>query len=158
MALDVFTTVDLTRSDAGFGSNANVKDGTIEIYVKAANGEVGTAIAANYAVPLSDNSNYEGSLTQDFLVHLATNLAAGLLLLKQYEGQSGDMEDLALAKIESSRSQLKEIQKGTRALVGYDGAVLTQSKKNTSANTGPISGFPDNTDECRPVFGMDDVF
>jgi len=158
MALDIFTTTELTREEAGFSANANVTDPVIEQYVKAANGEVATGIAANYTVPLSANANFAGSATEDYLEQLATTLAAGLLLLKQYEGSGGDMVDLALAKIESARGQLKEIQKGTRALVGTDGVKLQQSASNSSSNTGPISGFPDNTDDSGHQFGMDDVY
>ena len=97
MALDAFTTEPLVREDAGFSGNSNVTDDIINQYVNAANGEVSTSIASNYVVPLSTNDNYANSSTQNYLQYLATNLAAGLLLLKQYEGQGGDMVELALA-------------------------------------------------------------
>ncbi len=154
MALDAFTTVVKTRADAGFANNANVLDATIQLYVDASNGEMATALAARYTVPLSGNSNYSGSLTEDYLENLATTLASGLLLLRQYEGQGGDMEDLAIAKIESARAQLKEIQRGTRALIGTDGAEL--DLRNSALNA--IEGFPLSSTDNPSIYDMGDKF
>lgn len=144
MALDTFTTQSLVRADAGFTNNTNVTDGVIEVYVAAANGEVSSALAGKYVLPLSGNDNYSGSLTESYLQQLTTNLGAGLLLLKQYEGQGGEMDDLAIAKIESSRSQIKEIVRGDRKLVGGDGVLL----QTLSAGQTAISGYP-NKDTVR---------
>lgn len=154
MALDSFTTIELTRADAGFANNTNITDPTIEVFVKAANGEMNTAIAGRYVVPLSNDSQYSGSLAESYLKNLATSLASGLLMLRQYEGQGGDMEDLALAKIRSVRTQLKEIQKGMRVLIGTDGNEF--DLRNSSRQS--IDGFPESATANPSVFSMDDVY
>jgi len=154
MALDQFTTVALTRAEAGFANNANVTDPVIQVFVDAANGEVASNLSNRYYLPLSNNTNYASSLTESYLKQLTTNLAAGLLLLRQYEGMGGDMDDLALAKIQSSRSQLREIQKGERILVGSDGSPLLA----VSAGSNSISGHPNNTTERTNRVGINDVF
>lgn len=154
MALDTFTTTALVRADAGFTNNANVTDAIIEVYVNAANGEIASALAGRYLLPLSQNANYTNSLTQSYLQQLATNLGAGLLLLKQFEGQGGEMDDLAIAKIESSRAQIKEIVKGERKLVGSDGAMLAVLAAGQTA----ISGYPDNTTVRTNRIDIEDRF
>lgn len=153
MALNAFTTTDLTRADAGFTNNSDVTDATILLHVNAANGEVNTAIGGRYTLPFS-GSSYTGSLTEGYLKQLATTLAAGFLLLKQYEGMGGAMEDLAIAKIESARSQLKEIQKGARSLIDSDGNEF--DLRNSSRSS--IDGFPNDSEANPSVYDMDDKF
>ena len=152
--LDTFTTVEDTRKEAGFSNNTNITDSDIQPYVDGANGEVITAIATKYVLPLSNNAGYTGSSTENYLKSLTTNLAGGLLLLRQYEGTGGDMEDLAIAKISNARSQIQEIQKGTRFLIGSDGAEFAYRDSAINVARG-ISG---DFDGLSPKFTMDDIY
>ena len=141
--MDTYTDATKTRREAGFLNNANV-DTTLDIEpcVKSANSEVAGAISARYNVPLSSNTNYTGSTAQYYLEKLATQLAASELLLQQYEGQGGDLLDMATKKMQWVRDELLAIRNGSVLLLGTDGAELSLKQSALSA----ITGFPKNAD------------
>jgi len=144
MAAEVFTTATLTRRDAGFENNTNIIDATdIEPSVKSANGEIEGCVGSRYVLPLSANTNYTGSAAENFLVELATQLAAGELQMQQFEGQGGSILRMAQDKIDTVREKLKA---GKITLVDTAGVELALLKSALSA----VSGFPLNSDMTDP--------
>jgi len=147
MAAEVFTTATLTRRDAGFENNTNIIDATdIEPSVKSANGEIEGCVGSRYVLPLSANTNYTGSAAENFLVELATQLAAGELQMQQFEGQGGSILRMAQDKIDTVREKLDNLKAGKITLVDTAGVELALLKSALSA----VSGFPLNSDMTDP--------
>ena len=147
MAAEVFTTATLTRREAGFENNTDIEDSTdIEPNVKSANAEISGCIGARYVLPLSDNTNYPLSAALNFLVELATQLAASEVVLQQYEGQGGEMLRMASAKIKLVRDKMEKLKSGKILLIDSEGDELSLIESALSA----VSGFPLNSDLTNP--------
>lgn len=157
MALDVFTTAVLTRRSAGFENNTDVTDANdLNIFVNSANAEVFSSVVQRYTLPLSDNTNYSGSPAENLLIETATELAGGLALYRQYEGQGGDFSDMGIAKIKQAREVLKKIRLGTIRLLDTDGVELGQVSSGVSA----LDGFPNDASDTdtEPKVSINDVY
>ncbi len=147
MAAEVFTTVTLTRREAGFENNTDVKDTEdIEPSVDSANGEIEGCVGSRYTLPLSDNTNYTGSGAESFLVELATQLAAGELQMQQFEGMGGNILRTAQDKIDLVREKMEKLKAGKIMLVDTEGVELSLVESALSA----VSGFPKNSDLTDP--------
>jgi len=134
---------------AGMENNPHIsEDNDITLYIKSAEAEVKSAISLRYSLPLSDNDYYSGSSAEYLLQDLARNLAAGLLMQRQYKSQGGSLETLADSKVEYARELIKRIAGicgncPKILLIGTDNNELATA----DTNSGGITGFPNNSDD-----------
>ena len=99
-----FVTLALVRDEAGFTGNANITDAKVEEYLQAAESEVKSFIGRRYTLPLEE--------VPDLIEEVAKQLAAGLLLLKEYgEEAEGTTKDGKM-KISWARKRLLQISRG----------------------------------------------
>lgn len=135
------TTLAKVRSEAGFTNNTNIDDtNDVTPHTEDAEGEVYSAVSQIYTLPLSDNSYWADSPGEAFLSGITTRLAAGLLMLKMYEGQGGVILEKANEKVDRAREQLKMILDRTFVLIDSQGNEIAT---RDSALTG-LSGLPNS--------------
>lgn len=159
---DFFTDESAVRIEAGIADNSNIDDDTrVTPAVEAANAELFNAVSTRYTTPLSDQTGYEGSMTEKFLKKLATQLGACYVNRALYPGQGGDIAESIESICESAEDKLEQIRTGERKLILDDG---NEIPVRDGANNAP-SGFPLNTDledsaspTNIPSFSTQDVF
>jgi hypothetical protein len=154
MALTSFTDIANVKRSSGFTNNSNIVDSLVEPYVSAANSEVNQAIATRYKLPLSVNPLYAGSVAESALKNIATNLAAGFLMMQQYGDAGGEMSESAIINVRFARNQLKMINSGENILLGTGGEQLILRESSLMSP----KGFPSSNTANPPKFTMDQKF
>lgn len=154
MALTNFTDIANVKRESGFTNNSNIVDSLVSPHVKAANAEVNMAVAARYSVPLTANTTYANSMSEDYLEQVASSLGAGFLMMQQYGDAGGEMSDSAIAKINFARGQIKKINDGSIVLVGTGGEQLSLRESSLMSP----KGFPSSNTANPPKFTMDQKF
>ncbi len=147
------TTLARVRSEAGFTNNANINDTSdIAPHAEHADGEVLILVGQRYTLPLSENTYWADSPARYMLEGITTNYAAGLLMLKVYEGQGGAMTELAKEKISRAKEHFDLLLKGGIILLGNDGIEL---RKNSEI----ASGLPStNENDEKAKVSINNVF
>lgn len=128
------------RKHAGLAGNYNYSDLNIEAKRSQAENEIKSAIAARYVLPLS----YVPSLIN----RICILLAAGYI---DYEELGAEGEGAKW--LGEARALLKAIREGRQLLLDADDAELTRV-----ANTGQLSGYPNDVCEDRAKTTMDKTF
>ena len=135
------------KKDAGMEDNPRIsEERDVAIHVKAAEAELESAIAIRYSLPLSSNTYYTGSKAESLLEEIAKMLASGLLMMRQYKGQGGSLENDAKSKIEYARDMINRITGISQPkilLVGTDGSEISTIDSGKMS----ITGFPNNVDD-----------
>ncbi len=140
---DVFTDNSAVRIESAVENNNEIDDNKhVEPCVDAANAEVFNAVSTRYTTPLSDQTGYEGSMSERFLVKLATQLGACYLQRMMFQGQGGDIAESTEDMCEMVEKKLEDIRSGDRKLILDDGNELPVRDGALNSPT----GFPLNTD------------
>jgi hypothetical protein len=146
MALETFTTVELTRIEGGWQNNALITDAILQPNVDSANAEIESCVGVRYVVPLSSNTNYSGSYAENLLKELATQLAASETQLQEYEGQGGSLMRMHQNRVDHIRGKLQDLKSGKIPLYDTAGVELALKEAALSA----VTGFPKNSDMTDP--------
>ena len=139
-----FTDSDKVRREAGFTNNTYIDD-TLDVkpHIDDAESVVISSLSQRYTLPLSDNAYWSGSSGEQVVIAICTLLASARLLLQQYEGQGGDMSEMAYKKLGEVKGRLKMIEDGRLKLFGTDNEELQVHSTQRSA----ITSYPDSDAE-----------
>ena len=130
------------KRQAGLVENPYVSDVDIERKREAAENEIDSAIGHLYSLPLSE--------IPALIENTTVLLAAGYLDYQEFGSESGGVKWLGEA-----RGILKNIEKGTRRLLGSDKAELTR------LSGGRLKGYPDSDcedEDCDRIFSVEDEY
>lgn len=139
-----YTTLVKVREEAGLTGNTNIADSIVQIYQDAAEDEIDGVLLKRYSLPLSE--------VPSDLATMATLLAAGLLLLKEYGPEAEGTTKDGQMKVDTARDWLKRIADGSQLLIGADSAELGQSSSLR------IDGLPIDEDDDEAKFKIDEKF
>lgn len=120
------------RNEAGLNNAQFVTDLTIAAKRDAAEAEINGVLSGFYTVPFVEPINA-------LITDLTVRLAAGLLLIKEYEGVKSSMVDQGEKKVASVREQMKRLQSGDLVLSNDLGASIAVS------GAGGFAGWPNST-------------
>jgi hypothetical protein len=126
-----YCSISDVRNEAGLMNAPFVTDLIISAKRDAAEAEINGVLSGFYSVPFIDPIN-------PLITDLTARLAAGLLLVKEYEGVKSSMVDQGEKKISGVRDQLKRLQSGDLVLSNDLGVSIA----NTDA--GGFSGWPNS--------------
>ncbi|MDQ0923341.1 phage gp36-like protein [Pseudarthrobacter sp. W1I19] len=146
-----YASLNEIRGRAGFGKNLNLLDSTIDSCRRAAESEINGALAGKYTIPFDKP-------VPELIRHIATDLAAGFLLLDQYGTLSDGSTKDGAARVKDARAQLLQIQTGATSVVTVDGSSLAQATTSASSNLydeTTDSGITGGDDER--IFRMSDL-
>ena len=133
-----YTTVDKVRRESGFTNNSNI-DNTNDItpHSEDAEAEVMGELGVRYSLPLTENAYWLNSPAEAMITQLATRLASAFLMLQVYEGQGGQIEEMAYKKMGVVRGRLKKISNGEISLFDSQGQELATN----TAGMGGLQGL-----------------
>jgi len=136
--VEYYTSIYKIRSEAGLVENSYITSDLIHGYRVEAEAQIDGAIANMYQLPLTSPSK--------MIQHIATLLAAGHLLAKEY-GMEADIEisKSGQRKIERAEQLLEKIANGDLLLVGEEGQIL--SRQNTFFASGSNVYSSDRADK-----------
>jgi len=155
----LYTTTADVRREAGFTNNPNIDDNKdINGNITAAEAEINAKIVQMYNLPLSSNALFIGSDAQNLLRQVASRLAAGSVLLSQYEGAGEEASGLAVRMIKGARDILKGIADGSIKLLGSDGVEIGTSDSGGTGLSGYPNDDPENDLNAPRSFSSDQVF
>lgn len=142
-----YTTLAKIRQEAGFQSNANVLDATITQYQTRAYNMVRSFVAGRYDLTLLTGSLFSGSQAESVLEQCELLLAAGYLMLSQFQGQPLG-EAKGKEKVDAAMAMLKQIQTGELRLLDttstvFGSGTVTQEQAGTVEYTAPARTVAD---------------
>ncbi len=127
-----YTTIFKIRREAGLLNNYYIQSDEIEGYRLEAESQIDGIISSVYSLPLSSPSK--------ILQHIATLLAAGHLLSKEY-GMEADIEisKSGQRKIERAEELLEKIVQGELLLIGEEGNIISRRSSFTASGSNVYS-------------------
>lgn len=125
---DRYCSIDAIKKQAGLLENPYTNNADVERKRSAAENEIDSAIGHIYSLPLSE--------IPALIENVTILLAAGYLDYQEFGSESGGVKWLGEA-----RGILKNIEKGTRRLLGSDKVELTR------LSGGRLKGYPDSSCE-----------
>jgi len=144
MAYSRYADIDDVREEAGLTGNANITDAIITKYRNTAEDEADGKIAKRYTLPLGE--------VPDSLENAVIQLAAGLLLTKEYGPEAEGTNKDGRMKLDLAYDYLNGIADGAIELIGADGAELAVSGRIAAR------GLPDDEDDDPPIATIDEKF
>lgn len=133
-----YTTSADIRDDTGFTRNTNVTDENIDIHRERAFAEINSAIAAIYAIPDLDDSNFAWSPASNWLASVELMMWGGYFLIKEYGESWRDTDKDGFRRVKDARDMLKDLQKQRVTLFGNDKTTLPLASDNTINENGGI--------------------
>jgi phage gp36-like protein len=131
-----YASIYAIRKHAGLAGNPRYSDLRIETKRKQAENEINSAIAARYALPLSE--------VPPLISQICELLAAGYIDYEEF-GKDGE----GVRWLGEARALIKAIRNGTQLLIGSDGTELTRQGK-----VGVLDGYPNSEDVDPATFRM----
>jgi len=144
MAYARYADIDDVREEAGLTGNTNITDAIITKYRDTAEDEADGKIAKRYTLPLSE--------VPDSLENAVIQLAAGLLLTKEYGPEAEGTTKDGQMKLKLAYAYLDGIADGSIELIGASGSALSESGRIAAR------GLPDDEDEDPPIVTIDEKF
>lgn len=139
----MFSTVANVKSEAGMSQNDNITSDMVTGYITQADGEINSALFEQYVLPLSE--------TPDLIEFISRQLAAGLLLTKEF-GYEDNLSEAGREKVRNARSQLDRIASRKLILVKSDGTAMPTKESGT------VAFNPKSSSTTSRKFSMADEF
>ena len=139
---DRYCSIEAIKKQAGLLENPYTNNADVERKRSAAENEIDSAISDRYSLPLLE--------IPALIENVTVLLAAGYLDYQEFGAESGGVKWLGEA-----RGILKNIEKGTRKLLGSDKVELTR------LSGGRLKGYPDSDcedEDCDRVFSIEDEY
>lgn len=119
-----YSTANNIKTEAGMQDNPNISDALATGYGVQADGEINSALFEQYVLPLSE--------TPDLIEFISRQLAAGLLLTKEY-GYEDNLSEAGRTKVKNARAMLNRIAERKLILVKSDGTAMETKESGTIA-------------------------
>lgn len=149
-----YVTIAQVREEAGFVGNHNITNNMISDYILTSESEIKGVIAKKYTLPLSE--------VPGVVKEMARQLAAGLLLLKEYGPDAEGTTKDGLLKVKWARNRLKEIKENKFILLDSNNDELATSDRIAAEGWPLDSTGTDKTDDANkddpPIFEIGEQF
>lgn len=150
-----YADVDNIRKLAGFLDNANVGDDGIDDLRGRAEGYVNHMLSTVYTLPLSDNSNWDGSPGESVIKSITEDLTTGWLLIREYGARAEGTDKDGYKLLEQAKMMLQDIvDKKAKLLDSEYEEIATASQ--LSPGFYPTNSQDDTSEER--IFSITDKF
>ena len=136
-----YSTIAKIRQEAGFQNNTNIPDSLVTQFMTSATYVVNGYVARRYSLTNLSGATFTGSQAAAVLEEAERLMAAGKLLLQQYQGQQMG-ETNGQAKVDAAQKILDDIASGTLRLIDTNNGEFTGDVPTAASGILPTSTLP----------------